>query len=93
MHQIEVQVVSTEVLERSVNRRLDIFGIVAVVPQLGGNEDFGAGNAALLDGFTYSWFGPVDTRSIDVTVSSLESIQNGIFLRVGVLPSAKSDGS
>ena len=33
--------------------------MVGVVPEFGGDEDFGAGDAAFLDGFAYGWFGAV----------------------------------
>jgi hypothetical protein len=49
MHQIEIEVVGVEVFQRGVACLFHIVGVVAVVPELGGDEDFASRNAALLD--------------------------------------------
>lgn len=36
--------------------------MVGVVPEFGGDEDFGAGDAAFLDGFAYSGLGAVTVK-------------------------------
>ena len=55
MHEVEVEVVCLEVLERGVAGLLHVFGVVRVVPELCRDEDVAAGDAALLDAFGDSW--------------------------------------
>ena len=38
--------------------------MVGVVPEFGGDEDFGAGDAAFFDGFAYSGLGTVAVRVV-----------------------------
>jgi hypothetical protein len=41
---------------------------VAGIPELGGDEELGAGDTALLDRAADCWLGAVDAGSIDVSV-------------------------
>ena len=43
--------------------------MVRVVPELGGDEDLGAGDAALFDGCADGGLGAVDARGVDVSVA------------------------
>jgi hypothetical protein len=112
--QEEIHIIKTEIIQRVLESLLDVVRVVLVVPQLRREEDFLAGDAALLDGVADGLFGAVavillaivlvgwsalgsawgdiHSRRIDVSVSSLESIGNGLFLRVDVLPGAEADG-
>ena len=46
-------------LERGVEGGAHVVGVVRVVPEFAGDEDFGAGDAAFLDGFAYGGLGAV----------------------------------
>ena len=69
VHEVEVEVVGVEVLERGVEGGAHVVGVVRVVPEFGGDEDFGAGDAALLDGGADGRLSAVDAGSVDVTVA------------------------
>lgn len=73
MHEVEVEVVGAEVLPRGIERRLDIVGVERIVPELGGDEEFFAGDAGILDCVADGSFGAVDARCVDVAVVCLES--------------------
>ena len=66
--------------------------MVGVVPELGGDENVGAGNARLLDGGADGGLGAVDAGGVDVAVAGLEGFEDGGFLGVLVLPGAESKG-
>ena len=53
VHEVEVEVVCAEVFEGGVDGGFDVGGVVAVIPELGGDEDFGAGDSRLFDGLAY----------------------------------------
>ena len=64
VHEVEVKVVGVEVFEGGIEGGGDVVGVVGVVPEFGGDEDLGAGDAALLDGFAYSGLGAVAMRVV-----------------------------
>jgi len=49
VHEVQVEVVGLQIFEGGINGRLDIVGVVAIVPELGRNEYFMARHAAVLD--------------------------------------------
>ena len=46
-------------MEGGIKGGKDVVGVVGVVPEFAGDEDFGAGDAALLDGLAYGGLGAV----------------------------------
>lgn len=46
-------------MEGGVEGGEDIVGVVGVVPEFAGDEDFGTGDAAFLDGFAYGGLGAI----------------------------------
>lgn len=58
---------------------------MGVIPQLRSNEYLVPWNPRVLDGFSYCDFGTVYTRSVDMSVTSLECRANCLFLGVGIL--------
>jgi hypothetical protein len=67
---------------RRIERFLDVVWVVRVVPELGGDEEFLAGDARLLDGIAHSSFCAVDARSIDMAVSSLDRYRYSSAMRL-----------
>lgn len=49
VHQVQVEIVCVEIFQRCVAGLLDIFRVMAVIPELGGDEDLASRNAALLN--------------------------------------------
>lgn len=49
MNEVEVEVFGAELAQRFVKSRLDIFGSMEVVPELGGEPDLVAGDSTVLD--------------------------------------------
>ena len=91
MHKVQVNVVGVKILEGSIECFLYIIRVVRVVPKLGDQENIAAWNSGLLDRRTHSRLGSVDTRSIDVSVSSIESVGDSLLLSVLVLPGSETD--
>lgn len=52
VHEVEVYVVCAEVLEGGIEGGFDVGGVVGIVPQFGGDEEAGAGDAGFSDGGT-----------------------------------------
>jgi hypothetical protein len=71
-YQVEVKVVCAKVLERCVERLLDVIGVMAVVPELGCDEELLARYTRLLDGVANGRFCAVDARSVDVAVAGFQ---------------------
>lgn len=71
---------------------LDVVRVVAVVPELGHEEDLGAGNAGFLDGVADGGLGAVDAGGVDVAVAGFEGGEDGGLLGVLVLPGAEAEG-
>lgn len=93
MHQIQIHIIGSKVLQRLIQCLLDIFRRVIRVPQLSCNENVRTRNAALFDARSYFSFVSVDSRTIDVAVSCFQSILDGSFDFVGgCLPGSKADG-
>ena len=63
-----------------------------VVPQLGGDEDFGARNATLPDGSTDGGFGAIDASCVDVAVACFQGFRDSVLLLIGILPRSKTNG-
>ena len=66
--------------------------MVRVVPELGGDEDLGAGDAALFDGCADCGLGAVDARGVDVSVACFQGFRDGVFLGAGILPGSEANG-
>lgn len=49
VHEVQVKVVGLQIFERGINGRLDIVGVVAIVPELGRDKYFMARHTAVLD--------------------------------------------
>ena len=60
-----------EVLEGGVQGRLDIVGVVCIVPEFGCDEYFGAVDAELGEGLANGWFGSVAADCIRSSVRCL----------------------
>ena len=69
MHQVEIQVVDPKVFQRSIECLRDIVRMMAVVPELSGNEYLIAWNTRILEGFSNSGLRAVDARCVDMAVS------------------------
>ena len=93
MDQVKIKVISIEVLQRGVDCFLDILGLVAVVPQLRGDEDLRARDAALLDSGGNGWLCAVDSRSVDVAVAGFDGFVDSVLLGIFVLPCAEANSS
>lgn len=52
MEEVEVEVVDTEVLERVLDSKGDVLGVVVELEELGGDPELLARNASLLDTLT-----------------------------------------
>lgn len=91
MHQVQIDVVGLEVLERRGNALLD--ALVPGVVKLGGNPDVLAGNAGVLDTKTDLVLVAVGKSSVNVTVAGEESSLDGLANLVGLgLPGTETDG-
>ena len=62
MHQVQVEIVGAEIFEGGGDGGVDVVRMVRVVPEFGGYEDFGAGDAGLLDGSANGGLGAVAGR-------------------------------
>lgn len=62
MHEPQVEVVGLQFPQRFGELRLDVVRVVRVVPELGGEEDVGAGDVAGFYGFADGFFGAVARR-------------------------------
>ena len=92
VHEVEVEVVRAQVFEGGVDGRFDVVRVVRVVPELGRDEDFGAGDAAFLDGCADGGFGPVDASCVYVAVACFQGFCHGCFLSACILPCSKANG-
>jgi hypothetical protein len=77
--QVQVEVVSLEILQRLVQSGLDVLGPVAVVPELGGQEDLAAWDTRFLNPGTDFGLVLVDSRAVDVSVPGAEGDFDGLF--------------
>ena len=59
MYQIEIDIVQVQVIERLLQGRLNILGVVLVIPQLGGDEEIFARDTALFDSRADGLFGAI----------------------------------
>lgn len=59
VHQVEVEIVRLQIPERGIDGGLDVVRVVAVIPQLGGNEDLVTRNPAVLDAFCAGRLGAI----------------------------------
>jgi hypothetical protein len=69
VHEVEIEVVGSEVLEGSVEGGFHVVWVVRVVPEFASDEEVGTGDAGFLDGAAYCGFGAVDACRVDVAVS------------------------
>lgn len=81
VHEVKVDVIEAEVLERGIESWLDGGWSVGVVPELGGDEELLARNVRLLDGAADCWLGAVDTGSVNVSVLWNISITAQLYAR------------
>lgn len=65
MHEVQVKVVSAEILQGPVDARLDVLGRVVRVPQFTGEPDVGPGHAALADALADLGLIAIDGCAID----------------------------
>ena len=72
MHEVEIEVVGSEVFERGVEGGFYIVRVVRVVPEFAGDEEVGTGDAGFLDGGAYGGFGAVDACCVDMAVAGFE---------------------
>src|SRR5699024_4757381 len=72
VYEVEVVVVVAERLEALAERTLGLLGSVAIVPQLGGDEELVTGDAGLRDGAAQALFIAVDCRGGDVTSAAFD---------------------
>ena len=56
MDEVEVNVVEAQLLEALAQGALRFLGTVTIVPQLGGHEEFVAGDAGVRDGAAHALF-------------------------------------
>lgn len=78
VHEVEVHVVHAEVLEGSIEGGFDVRGVVGVVPEFGGDEEGGAGDAGFLDGGAAGGFGAVSDVVVNLEDDLTERRQKGI---------------
>lgn len=71
MHEVQVEVLETKVLQGVLDGELDVFGVVVELEELGGDKDLLAGDARVLD--TLSDLGLV-------TVSPGTAVQSALAL-------------
>src|SRR5699024_10576630 len=72
--EVEVDVVEAELLEALAERTLGLLGPVAIVPQLGRDEELITGDAGLRDGAAHALLIAVDSGGVDVAVADFEGI-------------------
>lgn len=59
MHQVEVNIVHSQVLQTSIERLFDIIGVMLVTPQFGDDEDLVSRDTAVSDALSDSAFGSI----------------------------------
>src|SRR5699024_535879 len=72
--EVEVDVVAAELLYARLERTLGLLGSVAIVPQLGGDEELVTGDAGLRDGAAHALLIAVDSGGVDVAVADFEGV-------------------
>jgi hypothetical protein len=77
VHEVEIEIVGSEVLERGVEGGFHVVRVVRVVPEFGRDEEVGAGDAGFLDGGADCGFGAVDACCVDVAVAGFEGYGDG----------------
>jgi hypothetical protein len=73
VHEVQVDAVESEPVEALADRGTRLVAVVAVVPQLRGDEQLSRGDAAAGDGRADARFVAVDRRGVDVAVADLEA--------------------
>jgi hypothetical protein len=93
MHQEEIQILDTQILQALIQGGFDIFCRMCSVPELAGDEHLGARDAALFDAVAYFGLVAVDGRAVNVAVAGLEGRLNGALdLTRLCLPCAEAYG-
>src|SRR5699024_7810509 len=72
-------VVEAELLEALAERTLGLLGSVAIVPQLGGDEELVTGDAGLRDGAAHALLIAVDSGGVDVAVADFAGVGDDAF--------------
>lgn len=91
MHQIQINVVDAQALQRRVNAFLDL--VVPGVVELGGDPDLLAGHARVADAITNLSLVAVGKGSVDVTVALQKGVLDSLADLIGLrLPGAQTDG-
>lgn len=91
VHQVEVNVVDAEILERRGDTLFN--ALVPWVVELGGDPDLLTGNTRVLDTLTNLGLVAVSESSVDVTITGEESGLDGLANLVGLrLPCAETNG-
>lgn len=93
VHQVQIQIRDTQIVQRLVQRRLNILRRMLGIPQLAGQEDLLARHTRVLDSLADFRLVAIDSSAVDVTIS----LSQGGFNRAldfvwGSLPGAESDG-
>ncbi|KAI3477728.1 hypothetical protein L1887_60501 [Cichorium endivia] len=92
VHEVEVEVVCAEVLERVVERLFDVFWVVEAVPELGGDPELVTLDAGLLDAVGDGVLIAVGPGAVEVAEAGLERVGDGgrgLFL--GHLPCSEAE--
>ena len=82
--EVEVDVVEAELFEALAQRPLGLFGTVAVVPQLRGDEELVAGDPGLRNRSAHALLIAVDGCRVDVAVADFEGIGDDALGLLGV---------
>jgi hypothetical protein len=93
MHQKQIEILNTKVLQRLVEGCFYIFWCMLGIPKLAGKEDLGASNSTSPYAVTHFGFIAVDGSAIDVAIACLECCLYGAldFSRL-CLPCAEAHG-
>lgn len=59
VNEVEIHIVGSQILQRSIKRLLNVIRMVRVIPELGGEKDLVSRDAGLLDGAADSRLGSV----------------------------------
>lgn len=91
MHEVQIDIIRTQVLQAGIERLLHAFRRMSVVPELSHEEDVLARHARLLDRVPNCRLCAIDARSVDVSIAGFESSENSGFLSVLVLPGTEAE--
>lgn len=91
VHQVQIDIVNTQILERGLNALLNL--VVPGVIELGGKPDLFAGHARVANTSTNFGFVVVGQRCVNVAVTLQEGVLDSLADLIGLgLPSSQTDG-